>query len=800
ALAERQTLECVIVAGEACPPELVARHHGQLPGVALHTEYGPTETTVWCSAAPLRVDEPVRIGRPLVNTRLYVVNRHGQPVPTGAAGELYVGGPQVAQRYAGDAKRSAERFIESPLAPGERLYRTGDRVRRHEDGQLSFVGRVDDQIKVRGFRVEPGEIEAVLRAQPDVEDAVVVLHRAEGQAPRLVAWLLGTASLSMTSVRDGAAATLPTHMVPQHLERLDGWPRTAAGKIDRRALAQRPITRDAAAPDADAAPTDDTQRTLAGIWCEVLGLDRVGIHDDFFALGGDSLLSIRVLARAGKAGLSLSPADFFAHPTVAGQAAAAAGQPARQISQKAVTGPQPLMPIQRWFFDHITRGTAQWNLSYRFDLVPGATLSQVQRAVTALVAHHDALRTAFEQRDGHWVATVRPPADVDVVDEIDLRTEAKVDEALARHADVLNRALRLDAPPLLRVTLAHTPDGQPDALVIAAHHLILDAESWRIVVEDMAAVLAQLDAGRTPSLPPKTNALRDWARRLADWTGNDDFPAAAWRDMLDGASADLEPQATGSGAFTEKDTQTLDVRLDAAQTAGLAEAAAGQRASVYELMVAGVARALGQHLKAHAVRFELEGHGRDPVFEDLDVSRTVGWFTSAYPIVVRDASGFETAAAALNAVKTAMRSVPDNGVSYGALLSANSADGDTARAAGRARVLFNYLGEKQTDGTGRLRLRDDRCGEARSPDAPRAYLLEINAQVIEGELSLSLAWPGPALPADTVNGLGRTIIDTLRALCGDEESSVVPEDFPLANLTAEGLSDLSDLLDELDDD
>ena len=806
ALDNTTALRTVIVAGEACPASLVERHHAALPDTALINEYGPTETTVWCSAARLHPDTPVRIGEPLVNTRLYVVNESRQPVPLGAAGELCVGGDQVALRYAGDPERTAARFIPSPFVDGDRLYLTGDRVRRHADGELSFVGRVDDQIKVRGFRVEPGEIEAVLARHESVDEALVVQHAPSGAAARLVAWVVARNPAEppqMNALRDAAMQALPAYMVPKHIELIDTLPRTAAGKADRRKLALRSPGKPVGT-DSGGAPSNDAERTLAEIWRRVLGLDTVGIHDDFFALGGDSLLSIRVLARAGKAGLTLSPAEFFRHPTIAAQARAAASAPAHQVPQKPIVGPLPLMPIQHWFFKHITSATAHWNLSYRFDLAPGAALADLTRAVTAVMSHHDALRTIFVERDGAWTAQQQPPMDATIVSNIDLRSADDADRALDAAATALNASLTLDEAPLLRVAYLRTANGTPDGLLIVAHHLIVDAESWRILIEDLALALEQIGAGRSPTLPARTHSLRDFATRLQTWSGSDAFSASAarWRDLLTRPFVDLAPAPSAPRrTATEGDARTRDLALAAAPTAQLADAAASARASVYEVLVASVVRSLGQQLETPAVRIELEGHGRDPVFDDLDVSRTVGWFTSAYPVVVHDDTLWATAGGALRATKSALRASPDKGISYGALLcSSRNDDAATAvRAVPRASVLFNFLGEQQDDDDDRMRLRDERCGQARADRAPRAYLLEINAQIRQGVLVFTLVWPNEWLEEATIDALGQGLLDTLRDLLGGTQDTVVPEDFPLANLSADGLSDLSAMLDELDD-
>lgn len=799
-------LAVAIVAGEACPDTLVAQHARAAPERQLHNEYGPTETTVWCSAARLHANVAVDIGRPLANTQTHVLNRRQQPLPIGVAGELYVGGPQVAQGYVGDAEKTAAQFIASPFADGERLYRTGDRVRWSRAGRLSFVGRTDDQIKVRGFRVEPGEIEACILDHSTVQETAVVLNDA-GAAAQLVAFVCGPQALNTDALRESLQTHLPNYMVPQRIEALQAMPRTAAGKIDRRGLARQSLSKTLPERDSSAKPTNDDEHALAAIWCDVLGLDDVGIHDDFFALGGDSLLSIRVLARAGKAGLRIAPADFFAWPTISGQAAHADHSGARKISQKPLIGAQPLMPIQRWFFDHIQPGREHWNLSYRFDVRQRVVLADVQRAVAAVVTTHDALRSGFEQqRDGAWHCRLHAPREFDVVSELDLTQAdtASVDAEVRETADQLNADFDLAQPPLLRVCLVHTPDTMQQQLVIVVHHLIVDAESWRILIEDLELALEQLTQKQTLALPAKTNSLAAFSKHLISWSEQDDFVAIErdWQSRLRQPPVDLTPEDNAGESFTEGHVRQQIKTLDAHDTAALLASATDARATTLELLLAGVASALGQHLGDTRVRFELEGHGREALFETLDISRTVGWMTTAFPLTVQCDQGWQDASAALRQAKSALRDLPHRGLSYGAIMASTSETpaATDVRRTPRCAVLFNFLGQRESaDASHLLQLVDERCGQARATDAPRAYLLEMNATIENDQLVIHMVCPQAAFASSTIDTLGETLLSTLRTLAGGQSNTVVPEDFPLANLDQQGLSDLSDLLDELDD-
>ncbi len=800
-------LRVAIVAGEACPTALVSEHAQQQTHTTLHNEYGPTEATVWCSAARLHAGLPITIGGPIANTRLYVVDADLRPVPIGVAGELCIGGAQVAQGYLGDAPRTAEYFVASPFVEGDRLYRTGDRARWQRDGTLAFIGRVDAQIKVRGFRVEPGDIEACIEAVDGVNEAVVVLHQAPGSStsPRLVAWLHGHETTAASALREHMATQLPAYMVPQHLEWIDALPRNAAGKADRLALAIRPLQTPSGNASVEREEHSPVEQALLDIWREVLGTEAISKHDDFFALGGDSLLSIRILARAGKAGLVIAPKEFFANPTVAALARCAKSTSTRRVKQTPVIGAQALMPIQRWFFKRITRGAEHWNMSWCFEL--HATISQhtLQRALAAVVTHHDALRSRFEQTNGKWHATLDAAQEFDVVSQLDLRQtdHAELTAAVHAHADILNTQFDLSAAPLLRLCLIRTATTLPDRVLIIAHHLIVDAESWRIVIEDLCLALDQLARGDALALPAKTDSMITWAARLDAWAQEEALLGVAqqWTERLAKMPPPLVSAALSPEQVVENTVRYRDIALTDADTHALLDAATTTRASMQETLLAAVAGALARHTQRDAVCIELEGHGREALFDDVDISRTVGWMTTAYPLVVQDPGLGTDISATLRAAKSALRDVPHNGLSYSLLMHADldNPSLQTLRGIPRAQVLLNYLGKKQHAEHGLLRLCDDRCGQARAADAPRAYLLEINAYLDDNALHLNLAAPRAALTDADLDGLEQALVAHLQDMGGATTHTAVPQDFPLANLDQQALSDLSTLLDDLDD-
>ncbi|WP_250635858.1 type I polyketide synthase [Myxococcus hansupus] len=502
-------LSSVFIGGEACSRELVRVHQEALPAVSLFNEYGPTEAAIWCTAHQVGQEpDRVPIGRPVPGARIYLLDASGRLVPQGALGEVYVGGAGVARGYLGLPARTAERFVSDPFdgRSDARMYRTGDMARWRADGRLEFIGRVDHQVKVRGFRIEPGEIEAVLLTNPRVRDAVVVA-REDGAGPkRLVAYVVLSGEGQgpgddASALKDWVRARLPIYMVPAAFVMLPVLPRTRHGKVDRRALPV-PERRSADAEGALVTPRSEVEETLAALWRDVLSVPRVGIHDDFFELGGDSILGLQIVTRARAAGIELSPKQLFQNPTVARLAAVAGTRLAVQAEQGPVVGPVALTPIQHWFFELGLEDPQHWNMSLLLEAKVPLDAALLEQALEQLLRHHDALRLRFARGEDGWHQSAAAPGEPVTVSRVDLSSvpEAERSTVLSRHAEEAQRALRLDGSLFQAAVLEWGP-GLPSRLLLTVHHLVVDAVSWRILLEDLATVYAKLAAGAAVVLP-----------------------------------------------------------------------------------------------------------------------------------------------------------------------------------------------------------------------------------------------------------------------------------------------------------
>ncbi|WP_176065639.1 non-ribosomal peptide synthetase [Anaeromyxobacter diazotrophicus] len=799
-------LRLLMVSADVVRPETLALCRRSPWGRAgLVNNYGPTEATISCADYDVPADVGdlvargrVPIGRPLPGRRAYVLDARGEPVPVGVPGELHLGGEGLADGYLGRPELTAERFLPDPFdgEPGARMYRTGDRARWLAGGELELLGRVDEQVKLRGFRLELGEVEAALRACPGVRAAAAAV-KEEGATRRLVGYVVPAdgAAPAAEALAERLGQVLPPYMVPSAFVAIAALPLTAGGKVNRRALPPPP----AAAEAGYLAPRTAAEERLAAIWAEVLGAKRVGVHDDFFALGGDSILSIQIVARAREAGLVLTPRQVFETPTVAGLAAAAGTAAVAVAEQGPVAGPVALAPIQRWFLERAPQEPHHFNQSLLLEVLVPLAREPLAAALRDVAWHHDALRLRFEQTGEGWQQCCAPPGEHDAPlawEDLSTLAGEAVGPALERRCAGLQRALDLGAGPLVRAAYFDLGRARPGRLLLVAHHLAVDGVSWRILLEDLERAYAARAAGEAPRLPPKSSAYREWTAALTRFAASQELgdELAYWEGLPPGAPLPVAPL---TGDDLEQDEQAVEVELPAPATrALLTDAAAALHAEPNDLLLAALFPALARWTASPVVRIDLEGHGREELPEPLDLSRTVGWFTSVFPVAV-DLRGAADAREALGPVKEAQRRVPRRGVGYGVLrhLAPDPAVRARLAAAEPGQVSFNYLGQLDLAlAGGRFRPAAEDRGPERSPRQRRSHLLGVDAAVVGGRLRARFAF-GRAVPRDAVQAVAAWFEEGLRLLAGAAAEAgaadrYAPAEFPEAGLSPRELAAL----------
>jgi amino acid adenylation domain-containing protein/non-ribosomal peptide synthase protein (TIGR01720 family) len=789
----------LLLGGEACPAEIVDQW---APGRVMINAYGPTEATVYASmSVPLTAGSAAApIGAPVSTSALFVLDEWLRPVPAGVVGELYVAGRGVGCGYLRRSDLTASRFVACPFGgSGARMYRTGDLVSWRADGQLQYLGRADEQVKIRGYRIELGEIQSALAALDGVEQAVVIAREDRLSDKRLVGYLTEsvTGTIDPARVRAALAERLPAYMVPAAVMVLDALPLTVNGKLDIRALP---------APDYQdgeryRAPTDAIEEILAGIYAQVLGLEQVGIDDSFFDLGGDSISSMQVVARARAAGVLCRPRDIFVEQTVArlAQVAGVTDDDAGPFDEGV--GPVPATPIMRWL--HTVDGpTDQFNQTMVVQAPAGATHADVVVVLQALLDRHAMLRLRVDDDGSGWSLQV-PEAGAVEADSC-----VKVVDVLTNEALVAARS-RLNPADGVMLSAVWAADSGQLALII--HHLGVDAVSWRILLEDLNIGWAQHSNGQPVTLPTTGTSFARWAALLADYA-----QAAAVVDQASSWQRVTTTPAALPAPRPESDTYAtaghLKASLDAKTTRQLlSEVPAAFHAGIGDILLIAYALAWTEYLGTRdaPIAIDVEGHGRnEDLASDIDLSRTVGWFTTKYPVALNISglrwaqvqAGDATLGAVIKDAKEQLRALPD-GLTYGLLRYLNS---DVDLGGPDPTIAFNYigrLGAAAVDLPGNLwRVSQDGLSAADTAAAvpmPLGHTVELNAATVDTDCGPTLhadwIWAPSVLDHDRIGRLSRLWFDALAGICAHVAhggGGLTPSDIAPARLTQQQIDEL----------
>ncbi|MFO0762663.1 MAG: non-ribosomal peptide synthase/polyketide synthase, partial [Byssovorax sp.] len=769
-------VRALIIGGEALLDRHISFFRTHAPATRLINEYGPTETVVGCCiyevpAGPL-ASGAVPIGRPIANTRLYILDRHLQPVPVGVAGELYIGGAQVGRGYLGQPELTEKSFLPDPFSTkkGDRIYKTGDLCRHLPSGEIVYLGRIDHQVKVRGYRIELDEIEAALGQHPAAREVVVLAREDEPGDRRLVAYLVPRAEEpSIEDLRSFLKDRLPEYMVPSAFVMLPALPLTENGKVDRRALPAPGGARPELASSYEA-PRHEAEEKLAAIWAAMLRVDKVGIHDNFFALGGDSILSIQIVSRARKVGIRFTPRQLFQNQTIAELARVAElSGSAEVVDEGPATGDLPLTPVLGWFFDHHFTDPHHYNQSVLLEAREDLDPALVGEAVQALASHHDAIGMRFTTAGDKVSATILEPAERALPFEtIELmgRSAEEQRASIEKTCAEAQASLDFERGPIGKVILFRLGGERPIRLFFVLHHLVVDGVSWRILLEDFWTAYQQRSRGEAIALPPKTTSFKRWSTLLSAHASSDDIRAELGFWLSDARRSVARLPVDDAGAKNLRSaSRSFTAALGEEETrALLQEVPKAYQTQINDVLLAALLLACQRWTGERSLLVDLEGHGREDIFDGVDLTRTVGWFTTIFPVLL-ELTGDEPGAV-LKAVKEQLRSIPGKGLGYGLLRSLSGEEGQKLRALPRPEVSFNYLGQldQALPEKAQLRAAREPTGREQSPAAERPYLIDVNARVAGGRLVVNLAYAEGVHDKATIEALSQGLLASLRAL------------------------------------
>jgi amino acid adenylation domain-containing protein/non-ribosomal peptide synthase protein (TIGR01720 family) len=796
----------LILGGEAPTWELIDKVHQLVPDCQIFNHYGPTETTV--GVLINRIDPTQQnsslplLSNPIANTQIYILDKHQQPVPLGVSGEIYIGGANVARGYINQPELTREKFI-------DRLYKTGDKARYLPNGKIEFLERIDRQIKLHGYRIELGEIETVLRQHPQVTDAVVTV-KEKSNNQYLVAYFIANEEID-GNLNNFLSKKLPEYMLPSHLIQLKAFPLTSNGKIDFNSL---PSPEKINTDSSDfIAPHNDIEIALSEIWAELLEREKISIHDNFFALGGDSIISIQVIAKANQIGLRLTPKQIFKHQTIAQLATVTEISNSFTSEQGLVTGIVPLTPIQHNFFEQNLAEPQHWNQSVLLELKQVINLEHLVTAIDYLQQHHDVLRAKFYQQNEQWQSEIIESIPQIAITQIDFShlSENQQKNAIAQKATEIQASLNLSSGKLVAIALFDLGTDRANRLLIAIHHLVIDGVSWRILLEDLQTALTQISQGKTIQLPPKTTSFKQWAEhlhRIAQTElvkGELDYWLSLITPLIKGGRGDRDlslPLDFPDGDNTIASAATVSVKLDVEETkALLQEIPAAYHTQVNDILLAALVKAFAGWTRESQLLIHLEGHGREDIFTDVNLSRTVGWFTNVFPVLL-DIKETDSNDEVIKTIKEQLRQIPNNGISYGLLryLSKDKTIFQALAAIPQAEVCFNYLGQFDNllaDSTW-FKLAPESDGQPRSPLNKRRYLFNINGYVIDSQLKFDWIYSSQIHREQTVINLAESYLKTLQdfiAISCLEVKSYNASDFPQSNLNQEQLDNFLATLD-----
>lgn len=761
----KSPVQYFIIAGEALPAIVVRDFYNfMMPWTGnplIINGYGPTEACVYSSIFSTLPGEShpgaiVPIGRPLMNTQAYILDASLQLQPIGVTGELYIGGVQLAKGYWNNPSLTDDRFIQHPFRSGEKMYRTGDKARWLPDGNIEYLGRTDEQVKVRGYRIEMGEIEHALLQVDGIHSAVATLADGPDGQLTLTGYVISDHIQTISSIRERLSKILPAYMIPSYFVQLESFPLTTNGKIDKKALALH-NSFDLATGVSFEKAGNEKEKALVEVFRDVLHRENVSIKENFFDLGGDSIKAILLINKLKQKGYTVKVSDVLQYPVLE-QLADRAFTVSTPIPQEPVTGEVLLTPIQKRFFEKKYSHKHHFNQSVFLTSTYRINIPVLEKCLELILFHHDALRMRFYREEGLWKQyNPGPNMQMAFLQVYDIQSHHQPMAEMSRFCDELQQSFQLETGPLFKIGLFRLTDG--DKLLLIAHHLIMDGVSWRILLEDLSTLYEQQQSGMATSLPLKTDSMQYWTRQLMLFAQSDFLTAQLkyWQEVDHLRGKYLVPDM-GCEETLYQDTIAAEFELEPEPTAIL-NGRAGKmiNATVNEMLLAALAAAVRDTFGLPEVLLQLEGHGREEVTKDINISRTIGWFTTIYPFLLTSPPENDI----LHIVESVRRDIgliPGKGIGYGVLKYLTEEAGFKRNEETRADITFNYLGDFGTgislrDGSELFGFSNDYQGMELHGKYQMDSLLTIDCLQAKGALLVNIRYSILQFNSDTIERL-----------------------------------------------
>ncbi|MBE7174329.1 MAG: amino acid adenylation domain-containing protein, partial [Williamsia sp.] len=747
--------------------------------IEIINEYGPTETTVGCSVFSLRprtlqeegqAYKSVPIGKPIDHARIYILGAGNELLPVGAIGEICIAGAGVARRYL-HGEEGSNKFVKDPFCKDEnaRMYKSGDMGRWLQDGNIEYIGRRDEQVKIKGYRIELGEIENALQAHTEVKEVAVLAYESKDAPKRLVAFIVAGSGYHEEAVKAYAKEHLPDYMIPDQWVEITSMPLTFNGKVDRKRLpdikAKELISKELVLP------RNKTEAVLAELWQNLLGVETAGVHDNFFELGGDSISSIQLVNQARKTGHMFQIDDVFNYQTIAKLASLIDEQaipllvtPFEKYSLQEHVG---LLPIQQWYFEKEPVHPSYFNQAILLDIDKRVEEALLRKAFELIVAHHDVLQFRYYKKEGQWYQVYDPHSVTRQIMSEDLRSVLlpALGTVLTERSNHYQQSLDIEQGDLIRAVLMQTPPTETaNRLLVVVHHLVMDGVSWRILLRELEWLIGELITDSQPDLGTKSSSYRQWYNALERYGQQSRTLSQIpyWKEIVQNYNA-LPCDKYNGKPVKQGDMRHQTVRLDKQHTQALIyDVPAAYHTEINDLLLAALVKTLTRFAQMDTIIIGMEGHGREFIEEGTDVGNTLGWFTSLFPLLIRVDK--KEGADLIKQVKEQVRNVPDKGLGFGVLKYINREE--AFREGPFWNLIFNYFGQADNvlhheSWFGKAK---EAAGSEISPDLAMNEKMIVNAIVQEGELVVDWAYSSKHYHEETVNVLVEQFLADLALL------------------------------------
>jgi bacitracin synthase 3 len=761
--------------------------------------YGPSEATTYSTCYQFKKDNlGIPIGRPILNTSVFILDQKLQLVPIGVPGEICLAGDGVAKGYLGRRGLNRAKFVKNPYQDTGRLYRTGDMGKWNKDGVLEFLGREDNQVKVRGYRIELGEIEAALQKHAMVDKATALIHDKNG-SKQIVAFVVGSKKIKDSELQEHLSKLLPAYMQPSQFIALEAIPLTPNGKTDKKSLLQMLDTSaQATKKKLYVAPKNKVESTLVKVWQDVFLQQKIGTQDNFFMIGGDSIKAIQVVSRMQRLGFSMNIRDIFRNPTIASLAPNVSSEK-KIFDQAPVKGKVPMLPIQKAFFEEKEIDRHHYNQAIMIFSEKELEEDIIRKIFEKIQVHHDALRMTYSINEHEIVQNcgdIDMPVSLQVFDWREMEVTS-AQHLISEKANDVQTNIDLENGPLMNLGLFRLADG--DRLLIAIHHLAIDGVSWRILFEDIEALYQQFQLGNKITLPNKTHSFKYWVERLSAWANDDAFKMESdyWESAANSPVEPIIPDLATDDT-TIADVSAMHFELNEDDTKALLfEVNNAFNTEVNDILLTALGITIQKVFSHDIVAIDLEGHGREALFDEVDINRTVGWFTVVYPLVLN--LGEENVLSKqIKNVKETLRGIPNKGIGYGAwkYLSKNTQKDDHGQIVLEPQILFNYLGQFDEDvQNSSFQIAREYAGKTQSPAHKQKYLLDFSGMIADKKLRMSVSYGQKQFKKETIQQLSDTyhevLAEVIRYCSARTNTEPTPSDFVFKGLAIDTVDEIA---------